>query len=99
MAVVEVNLEAGWSGVGEGGVAGGGRWQGEVRGESAGEEDRGGEGAGSSGGGGRAGEPSLKFTQLHCTTSDPDLGVSAGPKTLSKSGIDAPPDGSDNGAS
>lgn len=84
---------------GGGGEAGGGRLRGEVGGESAGEEDRGGEGAGSSGGGGLAGEPSLKLTQLHCTTSDPDLGVSTGPKTLSKSGIDAPAAGADNGES
>lgn len=84
---------------GGGGEAGGGRLRGEVGGESAGEEDRGGDGAGSSGGGGLAGEPSLKLTQLHCTTSDPDLGVSTGPKTLSKSGIDAPAAGADNGAS
>lgn len=82
---------------------GGGRLRGEVRGESGGEsvgdEDSGGEGAGSSGGGGLAGDPSLKFTQLHWTMSDPDLGVSTGPKTLSKSGIHTPATGSDNAAS
>lgn len=87
----------GWRGGGDEG--GGGRLRGDDGGESAGEEDSGGEGAGSSGGGGLAGEPSAKLTQLHCTISNPDFAVSTGPKTLSKSGINAPPVGSDNGVS